>query len=134
MQLRREAKPRLSRMACQMLWWLGALLGAGRLGRDLSTPLARIALEQAKVWMFRRRTGHERLLFPGLRRSNLPRIESGRAEVRLNGRRLLAPDTSGFDDAIEKVSKCRAANFAPKHKASSYRHSMSPQIRHGGHW
>jgi hypothetical protein len=33
MQLRRKLKPRLPRVACQMLRWLGALLGARRLGR-----------------------------------------------------------------------------------------------------
>ena len=57
-------KPGLSCMACLMLRWLGALLGARRLGRLARRALAGVALEQAETWMFRRRTGHEASSFP----------------------------------------------------------------------
>ena len=62
MQLGRRVKPRLSRMARQMRRWLWALLGARRLGWDTNAPLAGVALKQAEMWLFRRRTGHEGLL------------------------------------------------------------------------
>jgi hypothetical protein len=46
---------------------------SGGLGRNTNAPLARIALEQTEMWMFRRRTGHESLL-SGLRWTSLPRF------------------------------------------------------------
>jgi hypothetical protein len=47
MQLGREVKPRLSRMACQMLWRRRTLVTACGLGRDADAALAGIALQQA---------------------------------------------------------------------------------------
>ena len=73
MQLGRKMKPSLSRVACQILWRRRTCVTARGLGRDTNAPLAGVALKQAEMWMFRRRTGHESLLC-GLRRSSLPRF------------------------------------------------------------
>jgi hypothetical protein len=79
-QLGREAKARLSRVACQVLWRRRTCVTARGLGRDTNAPLAGVALEQAEMWMFRRRTGHEGLL-SGLGRNSLPRFYSGGDQV-----------------------------------------------------
>src|SRR6516164_6722129 len=63
MQLRRKLKPRLSRVAVQMVGRRRTFVSARRLGRDAGAALAGIALDQAEMRVFRRRTGHESLLF-----------------------------------------------------------------------
>ena len=78
MQLGRELKPRLSRMARQMLRRIWALLGAHRLGRLARRALAGVAFEQAEMRMFRRRTGHESLTFrPQTEQSTMVFVRSG---------------------------------------------------------
>ena len=64
--------------------------------RAVSAPSAAgFALEQPKMWLFRRRTEHRSLPFR-LRRSSLPRFVSGRAEVRLWGHKRTSGPTGMF--------------------------------------
>jgi hypothetical protein len=52
----------------------------GETHRSAANLAAGVALEQAEMWMFGRRTGHESLL-SDFRRSNLPWLYSGWADV-----------------------------------------------------
>ncbi|KRQ10266.1 hypothetical protein AOQ71_20105 [Bradyrhizobium manausense] len=63
MQFGRQLQPRFARVATQMTRRRRAFLGASRLRRDPGAALAGVALGQVEMWMFRRRTGHDRLLF-----------------------------------------------------------------------